>query len=457
MREGSHLYNVLSLRETWIIVSGFVQGDRRPLRTKLMFALCAFAMGGAALFYIYSQRLNYPVIRSDGQGYYAYLPGVLLYHDVTLGRLVNEVLDGVPPGGTAPWDATDRYLIKYPCGEAVLMLPFFGLGSALAYLFHQPLNGYSDPFQYAAAVSGLSYAIAGLLILWHILERYFSQKTILFVLIGTLFATNLFHYATYDAIFSHAYSFFLFSLFLYATERVYRKDDLSGCVLIGIAAGLILITRPTDGLWLLFGALFGICSLEDARDRLRYWLRRWRGLLLALAAAVALISLQLAYWRLITGSFVVYSYGTEGFDWSRPQVFNVLFSVRKGLFFWSPILLSVFPGMYYVRKMAAAYFLPIVVFFPINIYVISSWVNWWYGGSFGQRPFTESLPIFAIALCALYEGPQNKTWKRVVSAAILLACALSIWLMLKYWFGSIPFEGPTWTRLTHTFFQLRRH
>lgn len=33
------------------------------------------------------------------------------------------------------------------------------------------------------------------------------------------------------------------------------------------------------------------------------------------------------------------SYGTFGFDFASPRIAGVLFSVQKGLFFWSPLLL----------------------------------------------------------------------------------------------------------------------
>lgn len=41
-------------------------------------------------------------------------------------------------------------------------------------------------------------------------------------LIVTLFGTNLFHYATFDASYSHVYSFFLFATFLYLSAEWHR-------------------------------------------------------------------------------------------------------------------------------------------------------------------------------------------------------------------------------------------
>jgi hypothetical protein len=418
---------------------------------------CVLILGVASLYYVYSERLNYPVIRSDGQGYYAYLPAIFIYHDISLRTLVTLPLHGNPPSGAGVWPGTDRYFIKYPSGEAILMIPFFFLGYVGAIWIHEgDPNGYSSPFQYAAAFSGLFYAALGLFILWIVLQKYFKQSTILIVLTGLLFGTNLFHYATYDAIFSHTYSFFLFALFLFFVEHVYRKNSLLDFIALGLVGGLIVITRPTNGLWLLFGIIFGITSRQDVITRLKFWKLHQVKLFFGLLAFFGVVSIQLLYWWVITKSFFVYSYGEEGFFFSRPEIWKVLFSVRKGLFFWSPILLLFFPGLFLVRKMAKEYFLPILVFFPINVYVISSWYCWWYGGSFGQRPFVESIPMFAITLCSLYEGVESAAWKRVMLVIIIAASALSFWLMLKYWLGIIPFDETTWELFVRTFFSLRR-
>jgi hypothetical protein len=425
--------------------------------TKFVFVICALILEIAAIFYINDNKLTFgPVIRSDGEAYYAYLPAIFIYKDITLRTTVARPLHGVPVHSSILWGETTRYLLKTPIGEALLMTPFFWLGYATAYFSHASLNGYSQPFQYAAAFSGAFYTAFGLLLLWTVLEKYFKQKSILIVLTGLLFGTNLFHYATYDAIFSHTYSFFLFALFLYLVEHVYRKSTLLDFIALGLAGGMIIITRNFNVLWLLFGVFFDINSRQDVSQRFEFLKLHWKKIIPALVAFLLVISIQLIYWRMITKSFFVFSYPGENFNFTKPEILNVLFSVRKGLFFWSPILLTIFPGMFFVRKAAKEYFLPILIFFPINLYLISAWWSWWFGGSFGHRGFTESLPMFAIAFCALYEGLEATRWKRVLQVAIVITSTLSIWLMLKYWLGIIPFDGTTWDFFIKTFFSLKR-
>ena len=40
-------------------------------------------------------------------------------------------------------------------------------------------------------------------------------------------------------------------------------------------------------------------------------------------------------------------------------------------------------GFFLMKKYKPAYVLPTLVFMPLNVYIIASWQNWAYGGSFG--------------------------------------------------------------------------
>ena len=427
-------------------------------RKRWLFSLGVFFVGILAIISVYSLRLNGPPIRSDGVGYYLYLPAIFIHQDLSLQRLATEHFNGQIPAwtGVTLFEGTQNYLIKYPIGEAVLMAPFFLLAGLAAHALGVKVDGFSYPFQIAAALSGLVYAVAGLAILWGILQRRFKQNTILLVLFGLVFGTNFFHYASYDSIFSHIYSFFLFCAFLYLVEQIYSRPSLRNCLAAGAVAGLIIVTRPTNTLWLLFGVLFGVTSIKGLLDRYQFWKSHIKECLLGLVPLLGIVALQLIYWKVITGRFMVYSYRNEHFHFLRPEIVNVLFSAKKGLLFWSPILLAVFPGLFYLKKRAPEFFVSIVLFFPLNVYIISSWYCWWYGGSFGARAFTESLPVFAIGLCSFYEGVRSSFGKRMLRGFIFFSVAYSIWLMAKYWTGVIPFDGVTGDYFLKTFFIIKK-
>jgi hypothetical protein len=237
-------------------------------------------------------------------------------------------------------------------------------------------------------------------------------------------------------------------------QRIYSEACARYFILGGVLAGLIIITRPTNGLWLLFGVLYGVDSLNTLSDRLSFWKRHAIKVVYGALPCVYVISLQLLYWKIITGQWLIFSYRGESFNFAKPEILHVLFSVRKGLFFWSPILLLVIPGLFYIRKRAREFFTPILLFLPLNVYVISSWWCWWYGGSFGQRAFIESIPLFSICFCAFYEGLNSPAGKRILISLTLLCVTLSTWLMLKYWTGVIPFDETTWNYFVKTFFVL---
>lgn len=53
----------------------------------------------------------------------------------------------------------------------------------------------------------------------------------------------------------------------------------------------------------------------------------------------------------MSGHWVLNAYGAqgEGFDWLQPEIANVLFSLRGGVFFWCPVLLTGVAGLF-VRR-----------------------------------------------------------------------------------------------------------
>jgi hypothetical protein len=409
------------------------------------FSLLLLVIGLLCIRAVYVYGFNGPAIRSDGVGYYLYLPATLVYHDLSLHSIAVSHFDGHIPDWTGAnlIGGTQGYLIKYPAGEAILMLPFFLLACISAYLVGLPVDGFSFPFQVAGALSGLCYAVAGIYILWGVLARRFQVATVQLALVGIVFGTSLFHYATYDSIFSHAYSFFLVSVLLCLIDRLYVVSRLGDFLLAGATAGMIVIVRPTNALWLLFALAYGISSVDSLIARLTFMRTHAAKYIYGTLAFLAVVSVQLAYWKLTTGNYVVYAYQGESFNFLAPEVVNVLFSVRKGLFFWAPLALLSLLGVPALHRLAPEYFLPVLIYFPLNVYVISSWYCWWYGGSFGSRPFVEASPIFALALCALYEGAASQKAKKLVFFATIACAGWTTWLMKKYWLSIIPFDGVT--------------
>lgn len=101
-----------------MIIDG-ASSKMKKFRDKKIYILIVLinVMALAAVGYIYKSELNGPPIRSDGKGYYAYLPSFFIDHSVNIP--IDE--------NTPYWYELDNGNIidKYPMGTAILQIPFF--------------------------------------------------------------------------------------------------------------------------------------------------------------------------------------------------------------------------------------------------------------------------------------------------------------------------------------------
>jgi hypothetical protein len=429
------------------------------------FPVAVLLLALAAFFTVYFARLNWPPVRSDGVGYYAYLPAFFIHHDPGFEGLTAPLANYYridPPAEIPDWTgiqrhpATGRYLNKYPMGVALMAAPMFFAAHAMSLLLEQPADGFAPLYQFAVAVSGLLYAVLGLLLLQRLLEAEFGRGAALAAVAALLFGTNLFHYATYDSLFSHAFSFFLVVALLALTRAWARQPTLACAAALGAVGGLLALVRFPNVAFLLLVPLYGGIGRGELVRRVEPWVRLPPALPLAGFAFAATISPQFIYWKYAAGSWLIQAYQDEGFNFLRPHVLEVLFSVRKGLFFWSPLLLLGVAGMALPRFRRSPYALLVAGLLALQIYVIASWWNWWYGGSFGHRGFVESLPLFAIPLAALYASLPNRAWRASVFLLCAAMIALNLIQMIQYWKRILPFDGMTWEIYRSAFLQIMR-
>jgi hypothetical protein len=100
--------------------------------------------------------------------------------------------------------------------------------------------------------------------------------------------------------------------------------------------------------------------------------------------------------------------------------------------------------------------IPSLVFLAIDTYVIASWWDWQFGGSFGHRGFVDALPLFAVGLAAFFEWTASSTARRASTTVIvILAVALNLFQMAQYWHHLLPFSDLTWDQYREVF--LRWH
>ena len=434
---------------------------RTPLVTSrvVVFFLAALCLAGYV--WVYAAGVQNLPIRSDGFSYYVYLPSWFLFHDTTLAEVAKDCCGGVFPEFTAiiRWPETRRWVNAHPIGVAVMQAPVFPLAHLLTTWTNLSPDGFSLYYQHAAGLAGLGWMVAGLAVLRKLLLRSFTDGVTAATLLALLLGTNLYHYGTFDSSYSHAYSSFLFATFMWLTARWYQDPTKRTSVLLGAVGGLIVLVRHTNVLFACVFLLHGLATRQDIRTRIDELVRARKLVILAAVTATVVIAPQLLIYYQATGRLIVSSYGELGFNWTTPQLAGVLFGVRKGLFFWSPLLLIATAGLVMLlrsRKPASAFVIPGVLFLAFHTYLVASWWDWQFGGSYGHRGFVDTLPIFALGLAAVFERASQHAIMRIALAVIVsLLTALSVFQMLQYWYGILPMSDLTWAEYRRLFLQWR--
>lgn len=360
------------------------------------------------------------VIDSDGKGYYMYLPAIF----------INKNLSSLSPDNRFVFKTKHGAVNKYFAGTAIAMLPFFAGGYIGALISHKPLTGYSPPFQRAISIAGWFYLCLGLFFLSSLLMLYdIKIKVVCITLIAIVFGSNLLMYAVYHPSFSHIYSFCFVAMFLYSAKKLFVSGQLKHALLLAFALGMIVITRPTNGL-IILTLPFIAGSAEALKNTFRI-LFNYR-MLLAIAIFAGVISIQFLLWHIQTGEYSIQSYQNEGFYFSHPEILNTLFSFRKGFFVYTPLAALSFCGLFAIAKKSRFQLYSLLLFFCLLIYVTASWWNWYYGPSFGQRPFIEFYPLNALLLAVLFSSLHKAKQQKAFYAIAGLFIALNLLQSFQY-------------------------
>ncbi len=390
------------------------------------------------------------VICWDATGYYMYLPAFIIHQD--LGQLsFYEHIDSLyqPSGGVMQYGIhshrlTGRRSTRYPVGVALFELPgFLAADYFTSHYGHYPRDGYSAPYQLAVAISTIIWSLLGLLLLRQFLLRFYPEEVVWKVLLLITAGTNLYYYTAFLQGLSHAYSFFLFAAVLYLTESWYRQGKLKYVLLLGLAMGFVVITRPSNTVIAIIPLLW---PQDEHTSKVAFLKRQPSGIFTALLLFVSVLFIQMAYWKYATGQWVYYSYTDEGFDFLHPKIWKGLFSYRKGWFVYTPLALLLCIGLWPLYLRSKALFVPVATFIVLNIYIVFSWKIWHYGGCFSCRPMVESLAVLALPACALVQNVSlaRNTLVRIAATAIAgFLIVLNVFQTYQYSRGVIHFDRMT--------------
>lgn len=389
------------------------------------------------------KRLN--IIKEDVVIYYSYLPAFFIKHDLKL-TFMDDANSNVP--SNSYWGrklSNGARVFKMTMGLSLMYAPFFLLSHLTATIFNLETTGFSPVYQFGLCMATLFYFTLSLIILQKVLKNYFEDKVIAVVLVLICFGTNLFYYVSFESAMSHCYSFFLFACVLYFNLRWHQKPGVKSSVLLGIVIGLTILVRASNIVVLLIPLLFKVNDIASLKLKFIFLKEHINYLAIAAISSFVIWLPQLFYWKYVTDSWLFYSYIEEHFYFTNPHIAASLFSFRKGWFIYTPLMVLFVIGLFYLKEKIRDYLSLIIIFFAANIYLMSSWWCWWYGGSYGLRPMIDCYPLLSIPVAAVIARLYKAKLFFKTAGFILISVFFSwnIYLTYQYKRGVLSYDGMT--------------
>lgn len=366
----------------------------------------------ACYFSSYSSNKATPkkhIIYSDGAGYYLHLSQWFIYNDPQYAFL-EELDDKYPKNRFGDHleiaHSKGKKINKYYPGTAVMLTPFFLMAHAFQAVTGGVMDGYALTYQIMASFGAVFYWLLGSIGLYLILLRLKIKPVYALLTVALLsVGTNLFYYTISAPTFSHVYSYALINwivlLFLKWAENTTKQLFLLFTFLL---IGLAFVVRPTN-IFIVLLLPFLFKSGTDFWNNITTLVKRNTRYLITGSVLFIIPILFLIYHNYqIRGGLALNSYTNESFTYlTNPKILEVLFSYKKGLFVYAPVLLSSLIGCYIVFKKSHYLFIGLLLTFIVFTYVTASWWSWWYGGGLGMRPYVEYMILFAIPIAFLWQ------------------------------------------------------
>jgi hypothetical protein len=389
-----------------------------------------------------------PYLRGDGNGYYAYLPSLVVDHDLDL---TNQFQRGDPEFHKIYFDdhgrardglRTRRGYVEdqWGIGAAVMWAPAFLAAHAFVKLAaatghtRWPADGYSFPYRWACAAATAAYAIAGLALAARAARRYTSSGgATLTAATLLLFAGSLVVYAFLLPFWSLALTLVpLAALLLRTRAGEVRRDAVVGWFVVnGALVGLAYTIHPLTAPW----ALLALAAVPPRPVR--------RALSAAGATLVGVLvgaSPQLVVRAILYGNPFHPGYSvnerSKGFDVAR-----VLFGANHGWFSWTPICLVAVVGVVLLAIQPATRRAGLVLLGVIvGSVLLASLSPFYEQSSFGNRFLLPTTPALVVGLAVVSERLRKRRGAVAPVAALLVIWNLGF--VFQWAWGMIPKRGP---------------
>lgn len=360
----------------------------------------------------------------DALGYYSYLPAAFVHQNIARPFTADD--KNMTPGMQwyfASWRnaVNDRgnYLNQYTYGVGLTEVPFFFIAHAWERMRGLDADGYSDTYDNMIKVGMLTYAWAGMLLVYRTLRRYFGCGVSVTTVMSIFLCTHFFWFVIIQPGMAHVPLFFMYALLIALTIKLHEFASVLRFIILGLVVGIITLIRPTDILCLLVPLLYGVYNKQTLREKVAFIRVNIKGISVAIIAFIVPIIPQLLYWKAVTGNYICYSYGDQSFDFRHPHIADGLFSFSNGWLPYAPVMIFALAGMLLYKKLRS-WIWCICILFAAYVYVTYSWYCYNYLNGLGSRPMIHLYPLLALPLGAFFQYIAAKPL--VVKTGIAIVC-----------------------------------
>jgi len=269
------------------------------------------------------------------------------------------------------------------------------------------------------------------------LQLGLTDRIVALTLMVLVLGTGLPYYAIISPAMSHVYAFAAIAWCTYEARRAWTDRPFAP-ERLALAVSITLLIRPTHALII---PLLPVVVWGDGRNVL-HWIRSQRPApwLRAAVMGTAVLLIQPLAWHAQSGLWWVDPYATEGFHWSQPRIWSVLFGGRKGLFFYWPLLLLSLPGIWFLFRRRKDIGISFAIGLSVIIYLTSTWWSWYYGHGYGMRPLLDLLPLLAVPIGLSLQSIPGRLMHGATAATVALM-GLQVFQTWQYHVGIIhPFN-----------------
>ncbi|MEO7190767.1 MAG: hypothetical protein ABI051_06890 [Vicinamibacterales bacterium] len=423
----------------------------RPLVARLMGKLDAhpdrlIAVISAVLLAAYvTATLVFPkpdaeIVVGDAKHHYVQLRSLIFDHDLDFRNEYMTAAHITHPTEGAEWLFSDftptGHVRNYmPVGPALLWMPLYVLvivaKLAIAWLGRGlPPTGYERSLQLVPGVTGVLVVGLATALTWRMIGRFTDRSTAALSAIAIWLGSHALYYALVSPAYSHSASMFTSALFCWYWLDPAAVPSVRRAAWLGALVGLCALMRWQDALFLLVPAWEALRCPRPVIQRIA---------MLAAAGAAWLVAFspQMAVWRVLYGQPFAMPQGPSFMQWTAPHLFAVLFSIDRGLFVWSPLLIVAAAGGLSFAVRHARWRVPLIGMVAVSWYVNAAVADWWAGEAFGARRFLSLTPLFALGLAIWLAGSRHRRSTGIAGAgpsfarvSVLLTLTLANALLL---------------------------